>query len=59
MDKLSKIFNPVVRKWLYGITAAGIAIGVSLGYIPAAMSPSILVLVMALLNVTSQGDPKQ
>ena len=52
---MKKILTPAVRKWAYGVTAAALSLGVALGFIPVETHPAVLVLVMALFNVDSNG----
>lgn len=52
---MKKILTPAFRKWAYGVTAGAISLAVALGYLPAETLPAVLVLVMALFNVDSNG----
>lgn len=50
-----KILTPAVRRWIYGIAIAAFAVLVFYGVIEAEASPLILALILAILNVPSDG----
>lgn len=54
----AKIITPAVRRWAYGVAAAGVAAAVALGYLPATALPVLLPLAMALFYVDSSGEPR-
>ena len=55
--RVSKILNREVRKYLYGVSLAALALAVLLGYVPAATAIGAVPLITALLNLTPEDKP--
>lgn len=54
----SHVLTPAFRRWAYGVSAAGVAVAVLAGWLPAEASPVILPLLMAVFYVDSAGEPR-
>lgn len=52
---MNKVFTPTVRRWIYGIAIAAIALAVQQGLIDSATALVIAPLVLAILNVKPDG----
>lgn len=55
---LAHALTPRFRRWAYGVSVAVVGLAVALDWLPATASPVVLPLLMALLFVDQNGEPK-
>ncbi|MDL9978855.1 hypothetical protein [Microbacterium candidum] len=54
---MKRILNPKVRRWLYGVSIAGLGVAVFYDLLPPESLAVWVPLVVALLNVPKEGGP--